>query len=99
MTEIVSLVASGVGKLIGLIEVWAGAGAEQRAEIEAKAKKLVDGLDALFDAADAKDAAGMADLQAKIDADHRLPRELHAPNPAANEAAARDLGKPDGSGE
>jgi len=57
METIVSLVATGVGKLIELIPVWVAASAEKKAEIEAKTRSLVAGLDALFSAADAKDDA------------------------------------------
>lgn len=57
MTVIVDLVVTGVKKLVELVPLWMNASAEQRAEIEAKARSLVGGLDAIFDAADKKDAA------------------------------------------
>jgi len=57
MTVIVDLVLVGIKKLTELVPLWMAASAEQRAEIEAKAKSLVGGLDGLFQAADSKDDA------------------------------------------
>ena len=57
MGIIIDLVTAGVTKLIELVPLWVGASAEKKAEIEAKARSLVSGLDALFVAADAKDDA------------------------------------------
>jgi hypothetical protein len=57
MSVIIDLVTAGVSKLIELVPLWVGASAAQRAEIEAKTRSLVSGLDALFSAADAKDDA------------------------------------------
>jgi hypothetical protein len=81
VTEILPLIISGVSKLVGLIEVWSGASEEKKAEILAKAKTLVDGLDALFDADDAKDKAAMDAFQVQINDADRLPAEERAPNP------------------
>lgn len=57
METIFSLVKVGVSKLIELVPVWMNASAERQAEIIAKAQKLVDGLDEIFDDADAHDDA------------------------------------------
>lgn len=57
MGVIVDLVLTGVKKLADLVPLWIASSAEQKAEIEAKARSLVGGLDALFVAADAKDDA------------------------------------------
>jgi hypothetical protein len=57
MSVIVDLVLVGIKKLTELVPLWMAASAEQRAEIEAKAKSLVGGLDSIFGAADKKDAA------------------------------------------
>jgi hypothetical protein len=57
MSVIIDLVTTGVTKLIDLVPIWMAASAEKKAEIEAKARSLVAGLDSLFEAADAKDAA------------------------------------------
>ena len=57
MSVIVDLVLVGIKKLTELVPLWMAASAEQRAEIEAKAKSLVGGLDDLFKAADSKDDA------------------------------------------
>jgi hypothetical protein len=57
MGVILDLVVTGAKKLIELVPMWMNASAEQRIEIEAKARSLVSGLDSLFAAADAKDDA------------------------------------------
>jgi hypothetical protein len=57
MGIVIDLVMVGVKKLVEVIPLWMNASAEQRIEIEAKARSLVSGLDALFVAADAKDDA------------------------------------------
>jgi hypothetical protein len=53
----IDLVITGVTKLIELVPIWLASSAEKKAEIEAKTRSLVGGLDALFSAADAKDDA------------------------------------------
>lgn len=57
MDVIFNLVTTGISKLIDLVPIWMAASAEKKAEIEAKARSLVEGLDSLFVAADVKDAA------------------------------------------
>ena len=68
MSVIVDLVLVGVKKLVDLVPVWMNASDEKKAEIEGKAKSLVDGLDLLFKSADEKDAAALKAAQDAIDA-------------------------------
>jgi hypothetical protein len=68
MSVIVDLVLVGVKKLVDLVPVWMNASDEKKAEIEGKAKSLVDGLDLLFKSADEKDAAALKAAQDAINA-------------------------------
>jgi hypothetical protein len=69
MDEILKVVAGGVVRLVGLIDIWAGAKTpEEREAIKSKALELTMGLDAYYTKKDAEDKAAQDALQAKIDA-------------------------------
>ena len=57
MDTIISLVTTGVQKLIELVPLWMQSSAEQRAKIEAATRSAVDSLDKVFVDADVKDDA------------------------------------------